>query len=348
MKTKTFLLLLLPLLCVLIIGAYLTNRTPPEETKQVTYLVPPEETPQAADFENPVAALSCRVPVSDNRHADVLKGFEGELHPLLHLNGPTEVRAFWDPPVVDRLDPNIPGSVRRLYTGVAVAVPRRSYTASDFSVILPPANVDTPGELWWIDPENFARFLTQFHPNVSMHSASVGRRPGPDGAFAVLRAISPSRVDVVFRVHGEFDLLPHSANLPIRNAWYSPACFLGRLIVNHDTGTVEYFQLGVPADKVNNVHTTMWIIDGPNGGHFHHMHSVDRMELVGGSVDGLNETEWTSQIETSAAHDMLVKVFYKFNEIDFRPFDQILSVAGEQEKPIMAVVLLGALQDQSC
>ena len=114
------------------------------------------------------------------------------------------------------------------------------------------------GQLWAFDPEKAAVFLKQFHPAVSVHSASVGRRPGPDGAFAVLQGVSASYLDIVFRVHAEFDLAPKSGNFPALYVWYSPACFLGRIVVNRGEGTVEYFQFGVPTDMALNIHGTVW------------------------------------------------------------------------------------------
>lgn len=294
------------------------------------------------------AELSFRSPVPNNRGPEVVDGFRGESHPFLHREAQTEVTAYWVPPKVDRLDPDIPLEVSRLYREVKVSSPTRSYSEQDFTPFLPPGKVKNVGQLWSIDPQKFAAFLTQFHPAVSTNSASVGRRPGPDGAFAMLRGVSDSHVDIVFRVHAEFDLLPKPSNLPIRRAWYSPACFLGRLVVNRQAGTVEYFQLGVPIEKATNVHTTMWIIDGLNGGHFHNMHRVDRMELIGGKLQGLDEIRWAGQIDMGQAHDKLAKVFYKFKEIDFLPFEKTLAASREQKKPIFAVVLLGALDDQGC
>ena len=46
--------------------------------------------------------------------------------------------------------------------------------------------------------------------------------------------------------------------------------------------------------------------------------------------------------------DQLAKVFYKFKDIDFVPFDQALAAARARQKPILALVALGALDDQSC
>ncbi len=303
---------------------------------------PDEAGPDVADGTAP--NLDGRVPVPNNRGPEVVDGFRGEVHPLLHRHAQTEVNAYWVPPNVDHLDPRAPIEVRELYRYVSAAIPTKSYSERDFSGFLPPENVTTVGQLWALDPERAAVFLKQFHPAVSTHVASEGRRPGPDGAFAMLRGVSPSHLDIVFRVHAEFDLLPKPTEIPAFNAWYSPACFLGRLVVNRDEGTVEYVQFGVPTDKMTNVHVSWRGI----GIRAHNTQRVNRMELIGGSLEGLDGVRWTDQIEMAQAHDKLTALFYKFKEINFLPFDQALAAARAEKKPIFAVVLLGALDDQSC
>ena len=40
-------------------------------------------------------------------------------------------------------------------------------------------------------------------------------------------------------------------------AWYTPAYFSGRVLVNRRTGTVDHFRLGLAGDKALNVHLTV-------------------------------------------------------------------------------------------
>jgi hypothetical protein len=301
--------------------------------------------PRSNPPDDPEQQLCCRVPVSDNCGPDVVEGFRGGVHPFLHRHARTEVTAAWIPPKTDSLDPRAPLELRQLYMNVSPAVSTATYSERDFSAFLPPENTGKVGQMWTLDLDRVAVFLKQFHPAVSMHSASVGRRPGPDGGFAVLRGVCASHVDVVFRIHAEFDLLPKTSDLLVHKAWYSPACFLGRLVVNRDRGTVEYFQLGVPTEKATNVHVTWW---GANNTHAHNTQRVDRMELLGGSLSGVDGIHWARQLPLDPAHERLATAFYKFKEIHFLPFDQALAAAREQKQPILAVVLLGALDDQSC
>jgi hypothetical protein len=200
--------------------------------------------------------------------------------------------------------------------------------------------------MWALDQEKVADFLKQFHPAPSMHLVAKGRRAGPDGAFGVLRAVSPTHLDIVFRVHAEFDVVPDHEiwNSFVSEAWYSPSCFLGRLVIDRKAGKVEYFSLGLPTDNVFNVHLTA----AHNDHAAHGWMRVASMELIGGNVGSIEKLRWQDQIETADALDRLAKVFYKFKEIDWLPFERVQEAARAQKKPIFVVVAQGALDNQTC
>lgn len=299
---------------------------------------------------------TCHIPVPNNRGPGVPDGFTGDVHPLLTRHAEMEVKAYWDcekiPP--NHLLPRLPANldpVRRLYLSVAVDKPTKSYTERDFSKLLPPESVTVVGQPWALDPEVVAVFLKQFHPSASTHCVSVGRRAGPDGAFAILQGMSPAYLDIVFRIHAEFELAPKDPNFPAISVWYTPACFLGRVIVNRTAGTVEYFQLGVPTDIVKNIHGTVLTapdLDHPDGYRIYQFLRAERMELAGGTLPTFEDAQWTQRMNPAVAHDKLAKLFYKFKDIDFVPFQQALATARAQKKPIFVFVALGALDDQSC
>jgi hypothetical protein len=295
-----------------------------------------------------------RVPVPTNAGPDVLRGFAGDIHPALHRHAELEVAAHWDPADVGKLFPRFPDDldeVRDLYNGVKAAEVTRTYNERDFSAFLPPDGVRAPGQMWSLDLERVVVFLKQFHPGVSAFSASVGRRPGPDGAFALLQGVSASHLDIAFRVHAEFDLAPKRKDFRARFAWYSPASFLGRIVVNREAGTVEYFRYGVPTDLARNIHGTVWTApsaEHPKGYRIYQFLRANRMELVGGSQQTIDGIRWTDRIETAQVHAKLAKVFYKFLEIDFMPFTQALAAARAQKKPIFAFIAVGSVDDQSC
>jgi hypothetical protein len=290
--------------------------------------------------------FSKRVPVELNRGPDVQDGFEGDVHPILQPRGSLEVNAYWD---FNRNGSFLSATpeLRYLYENLEVAIPTRTYTHRDFSRFLPAKDFGAVGQMWALDLHKAAEFLKQFLTSPSMRLVAKGRRAGPDGAFAILRAISPSHLDIHFRIHAEFDVLS-SPDPVISEAWLSPACFLGRLVINRKAGTVELFSLGVPIlENPFNVHISLAAAGSAAGETFDWM-PVDRMELFGGDVRSLGNIGWADQIETAVARDRLAKVFYKFKQIDWVPFSKAEELARVQKKPIFLVAVLGLLDNQSC
>jgi hypothetical protein len=149
----------------------------------------------------------------------------------------------------------------------------------------------------------------------------------------------------VFRIHAEFELFPEDWTA---HGWYTPAYLTGRILVNQRTGTVEYFRLGLPTDKALNVHLTA---DLRGEGQFWQPRDivrVERMELVGGKAGSAEKVPWTKALTEAEAQGRLAKVFYKFLEVDWVPFDQVLAQARSRDRPMFVVVSWGAVDDQSC
>jgi hypothetical protein len=289
------------------------------------------------------------VPVELNRGPDVLDGFRGDVHPLLHAPTRLEVAAYWTPigKGRDRLERTVNPVVYSWFTELQPAQPRQTYTEQDFSAFLPEA-VGEVGQLWALDADKVAKFLTQFHPRPSMHLVAPGRRAGPDGAFAILRAVSPSYLDIVFRIHAEFYLTPDSGPGRFIGAWYTPAYFSGRVVVNKQTGTVDCFRLGLATDKALNVHLTVDASRMGYPGNAHDIVRVERMELTGGDGGLAEDIRWEAALTSAEANRRLAKVFFKSLETDWVPFDQVLAQARRQNRPIFAIVSWGATDDQSC
>lgn len=299
----------------------------------------------------PALDFSHRVPVAINRGPEVVDGFRGEVHPILHRQGELELTANWN---FDRYQGEdsaflrmAPPPLRELFLGLRVSVPTKTYTSRDFSRFLPAEGFGAVGQMWALDQDKVADFLKQFHPSPSMRLVAKGRRAGPDGAFAILRAVSPSHLDILFRIHAEFDVRPESLDPNSRaEAWYSPACFLGRLVIDRNAGAVESFRLGLPTDDAYNVHVSL--ATGRANSEYHGWMRVDRMELVGGDRESVGGIRWVDQIETGDAHNRLAKVFFKFKEIDWVAFDKVQELARSRKKPIFVVVALGPLDNQTC
>jgi hypothetical protein len=198
-------------------------------------------------------------PVPLNLSSTIATGFGGDVHPLLHGQTRLELAAHW----VTDAKGQYAGKKMVLdghyfFLDLKPARERQTYTERDFSAFLP-EQLPAVGQLWAIDPNKVATFLRQFHNSPSMHLDSAGRRVGPDGAFAILRGMSPAYLDIAFRAHAEFDITSDLQEMPpgrapVERAWYTPAYFSGEMIVNRAQGTVEYFRLWVPADRSLNVH----------------------------------------------------------------------------------------------
>ncbi len=286
--------------------------------------------------------------VAANRTADVPDGFRGDIHPSLNGRTALGVTAHWAALEKGQLKLEAPDAVLSWYTDLRPAVPQATYTARDFSAFLPESVTDV-GQLWAIDPDKVKTFLRQFHPNPSLHLVASGRRAGPDGAFAVLRAVSASHADILFRVHAEFFITPRDGgDLRSVYAWYTPAYFQGRLLVNRSTGAVEHFRLAVPTEKALNAFLTVnpSLLGVPKLGHA--IVRVERMELSGGDAGLGDAIAWTQSLPTADANRRLARVFYKFEEIDWVPADQVAAQARSKNRPIFAIVSWGSTDDQSC
>lgn len=201
--------------------------------------------------------------------------------------------------------------------------------------------------MWKIDPAVAVPLLAQFHPAVSTtferYHQPYGRRPGPAGAFGILRAVSEEHLDVLFRVHAEI-VLKEGAVI------YTPACFLGRMLVDRKTGTVEHLRMSVPGEQGVNINITVTFpLPGEPGKEVTNIvfERVEPMELAGGDASAA-AGPWDAEIDEAEAHARLKGAFYKFMDVDWVPIEDAVDTARRLKKPIMAVVLTSPLDDQSC
>jgi hypothetical protein len=287
------------------------------------------------------------LPVDLNQGDQIPKGFRDGTHPVLRNGRALPLVARWTKvgKGLDKLHENVPPPVYRLFLDLKPAEPERTYSAADFSAFLP-EEIEDPGQIWALDRDGVLKFLTQFHERPSLELVAAGRRGGPNGAFAILRATGDRHVDIVFRIHAEFDLKPKvwQSPIPLSGVWFTPAFLEGQMIVNRETGTVEYFRLGLPEDRTLNVHLTVAHPRGDN----HDIVRVDHMELVGGDAELARQIEWAKEIPAAEAQSTMTQAFYKFAEIEWVPVHEALAAARDRQRPIMAMVMWGALDDQSC
>jgi len=214
-----------------------------------------------------------------------------------------------------------------------VAEPEKRYPASVFHAFLP----DTPvsiGESWKVEAEGALTLLRQLHPNPSldMH-INVG---DSRGLWACLRAYNDEFADLVFRIHAEFKL---------EDGWFTPSQFAGHLVIDRIKEKVAFFEMYVPDGPINfdvnwkkNKEANYSVVAG----------GFCQMELRAGTQDLLEKVEFTESIPQEAAEHALIQHFYKSQQINWVPSNQVLEMAQTQQKPIHAISIDGPLMDESC
>jgi hypothetical protein len=75
---------------------------------------------------------------------------------------------------------------------------------------------------------------------------------------------------------------------------------------------------------------------------------VDRMELIGGDSGVKDGQVWTGEISVGQARQKLKRAFYKFLEIEWVKPELAVAEAQKRNRPILAIVMWGDLDDQSC
>jgi hypothetical protein len=312
---------------------------------------PTARPPSTAPADETSAGAVQPVAVATHRGADIRDGFRGERHPLLFGQTRLDVTATWTTigKGRDQMHRDLNPTLYRWFSELAPAEPRRTYTERDLSAFLP-HQVGEVGQTWALAPDKMVAILQQFHPRPSLQLVASGRRAGPNGAFALLRAVSPTHLDIVFRIHAEFYLTPEDwpANRPLIRAWYTPAYLAGRVLVNRTAGTVDYFRLALATEQALNVHLTVEAKGIGDTRQAHDIVRVEQMELTGGKAPSADEAAWAQALAPAEADRRLAQVFYKFLQIDWLPFDEVAERARGQDRPIFAVVSWGAFDDQSC
>lgn len=218
------------------------------------------------------------------------------------------------------------------------AHPLKVYNTADFQVFLPPSTANV-GDVWELNLNSILPFLLQFHSGATtefrVYRKKRGRyaSKGKKGAKACLRALSSEYAEIVFRIHALFMLDASS------DARFMPAQFAGRLVISRRSGNVIAFALSLPARNSN--------VD-INAFGFADIVFVPRMELAALSDALAHEIVWEAVITEEEARKKLATAFYKFAEIEWIPIEDTVKFAKITNRPIHALVLFGALDDESC
>lgn len=213
-----------------------------------------------------------------------------------------------------------------------VAEPEKRYPTSIFRAFLPDKSVSV-GDLWQIDKEGALKLLKQLHPNPSldMHINMGDSR----GLWACLRAYNDEFADIVFRIHAEFVL---------EDGWFTPSQFAGHLIIDRVKESVAFFEMHVPEGPVN--YDVNWKRFGDR--RITTAGFCSQIELRAGPEDLLGNVKFTESITQEAAEDVLIQSFYKSQQINWVPPDQVLQMVQAQQKPIHVISIDGPLTDESC
>ena len=115
--------------------------------------------------------------------------------------------------------------------------------------------------------------------------------------------------------------------------------FAGRLVLNLKTGAIRSFSLALPARNSNVDFNSFEECD---------MLFVPRMELVATDVDDRAEIAWEDSMTAEEARKKLELKFYRFAEIDWLPIDEAILQAKVTHRHIHAILVWGALDDESC
>lgn len=298
--------------------------------------IQPQLPADAATEQAPQPVPDVLAPSPTNRGSHVQDGFQGDVHPALAEQS-LQMRVTSSAIGTGRgfAEGYFPRQFRWPFEEFKVATAVRSYSAHDLSAFLP-QKFEQPGQMWEIDAERVAPFMKQIHSGASLTLAAPGRRGGPNGAFGVLRGVSGTQFEILTRVHAEFVVAP--------GAYVTPSYFEGRMLIDRQSRRVESFSLAVPSDLRLNATLTAVV---PREALIDIVH-LDRLELHGGSPKGGKQQEWTTEISLAEARRKLMASFYKLSEIQWVSSDVAVSMAQEQERPILAIVLWGGLDNQSC
>ena len=257
-----------------------------------------------------------------------------------------QVRAYWEPIADSALDmPNYSPENAAIFNHLSPTHPSQEYKADAFTAFFPNGDV-TVGDLWELDVNKVVPFLQQFHRGATaeMHINPHGwyttadhRRVvtgmESDGGFACLRALSSGYAEIVFRVHAEF-LLDKDAS-----AYFTPAQFTGRLVLNRNSGTIREFWLYLPSRNTN--------VD-INAFNAADMVFVPRMELIGQNADDQSDIVWETTITEEETKAMLAAAFYKSAEIERFPIEEVVAQAQAKDRPIHLLLTWGVFDDESC
>ncbi|KAI8744586.1 selenoprotein N [Biomphalaria glabrata] len=264
-----------------------------------------------------------------------------------------------------------------LFHWTSPAIPEKVFGVSRFKDLLPDnlRDIPPPGTLYSIvdmgsghvqdlssnrfyppKAQKKGKFLHHLFSMLQEYPFLVTRFD-PQGAIGCVRAVSDEYLEVIFRMHIEFQL-NDPPSLPF---WFTPGQFTGRLTVSRDLTKVLFFNLFVPNNQKVNVDME-WLTDKNDP----EVMEVDigfmpKMEIrsVGYShkpnSDGQENNDfenttivWQKEITYEEAKDALDVRFFPFKKVKYHNLTDAFHLAEKENKLVHTILLWGALDDQSC
>lgn len=191
------------------------------------------------------------------------------------------------------------------------------------------------------------RLLAMFHPRPFLLT-----RFNPQGSVACVRAENKDYIDVVFRIHAEYQL----NEPPLLPFWFTPGQFLGNIVIKKDGSFVSSFHLAVPNNRSLNVDME-WLVqhevrsDSDTEGRTEmevDIGFLPQLELQSKTPPSVSNIKWDKEISFDDAYKALEEKFYGFRKVPYVPFKDAISQAKMENKLIHHILLWGALDDQSC
>lgn len=250
--------------------------------------------------------------------------------------GSVVMRATWKP-----LCDTVYGFEKR-YPWIAELRPaatQRRYEAAQMRAMLPGRALEL-GDVWKLDARELMPFLRQLHEGATpeMHHGAGFPGIAAPGAWACLRAVSSTHVEILLRVHADFLL---EGDGGAASSWMTPAQFEGRLWIDRQQARVAGFVLALP-DRSANVDLNV----KQKRGFSADIGRIPCMELR--SLGELPQGGFDREITLDEARGKLRAKFYPLARIAWHSLEDAWKRVQATKKPLHVVALFGSLDDESC
>ena len=244
---------------------------------------------------------------------------------LLAAPGETvELHAAWGPVASStyRLHHQFEEVSARLSAGPRTPV--ALHPSSALKALLP-IGATAPTDVWALDVDEVLPFLAQLDPGVTKELRHDG--PAVEGGYATLLRATPEALEVLLRVHVEFELVEDEL-------WLLPAQFEGHLVWDCVANAPRSFHLALPSRDTNYDLCYGRTID------------IGHLPLM---TVGTAGSARPTGAAADAARARLRAAFYPSDRIAWHAsLADAFAAAQESGKRLHVMQLFGTLDDESC